>query len=72
MLKKHDGDESYVKSLDLSKYHAMKMYGGMEIQLHECLTSTLDGGEWLASALAASSPGMQLQWTKNVEEIKIK
>jgi len=32
----------------LTKYHTMKMYGGMEVQLY-VLTSALDGGDCLAS-----------------------
>lgn len=34
--------------LRLNKYHAMKkeVYGGVEVQLHAVLTSSLDGGEW--------------------------
>jgi hypothetical protein len=27
----------------------METYAGVEVQLHTCLTSTLDGGEWSAS-----------------------
>jgi len=34
--------------LYLTKHHAMKTYGGMEVYLQEILTSALDGGEWLA------------------------
>jgi hypothetical protein len=30
-------------------YHAMKMYGGVKIQLHTFLIMVLDGGEWSAS-----------------------
>jgi hypothetical protein len=33
----------------LTKHHAMKMYGRVEVQLHALLTSELDGGEWSAS-----------------------
>jgi hypothetical protein len=35
-------------SLLLTKYHAMKMYWGVEVYLHAFLTSALDGGEWSA------------------------
>jgi hypothetical protein len=34
--------------LYLTKYHAMKTYWGVEVQLH-ALTSVLYGGEWSAS-----------------------
>jgi hypothetical protein len=33
-------------SLFLNKYHAMKAYGGVEVQLHVLLISATDGGEW--------------------------
>jgi hypothetical protein len=35
---------SKVKSLCLTKHHAMKTYGGVEVQLHAFLTSALHGG----------------------------
>jgi len=35
--------------LYLTKYHAMKTYGEVEMQFHAFLTSELDGGEWSAS-----------------------
>jgi hypothetical protein len=46
--------EVKVKSLNLPKYHTMKTYGGVEVQVHASLTSALNGGEWSASA---STPG---------------
>jgi hypothetical protein len=33
-------------SLCLTKHHAMKMYWGVEVQLHPFLTSALAGDEW--------------------------
>jgi hypothetical protein len=36
-------------SLYLTKYHAMKTYGGVEVWPHAFLTSALGEGEWLAS-----------------------
>jgi hypothetical protein len=44
-------------SLCLIKYHAMKTYGRMEVQLHASLTSTLDGGKWSASQPGSFTPG---------------
>jgi hypothetical protein len=35
--------------LCLTKRHAMKTYGGVEVQLHAYLTPGIDGGEWSAS-----------------------
>jgi len=39
----------------LHKHHTMKMYGGMEVELHEFLTLGLDGGE-----RSASHPGLAM------------
>jgi hypothetical protein len=39
-------------SLCLTKHHAIKVYRGVEVQLHVLLTSVLGGGE-----LSASRPG---------------
>jgi hypothetical protein len=44
-------------SLCLTKYHAMKTIGGVEVQLHAFLTSALDGGEWSASHPGCFTPG---------------
>jgi hypothetical protein len=41
------------------KYNAMKTYGGVEVLLHEFLTSVLDGGEFQLRALAAFPPGKE-------------
>jgi hypothetical protein len=35
----------------------MKAYGGMDVQIHIFLTSTLVGGEWSASRPARFTPG---------------
>jgi hypothetical protein len=35
--------------LELKQAHAMQTYGGVEVQLHELLTATIDGAEWSAS-----------------------
>jgi hypothetical protein len=45
-----------VKSLCLTKHHAMKTYWEVEVQLHASLTSALDGGEWLASRPDSFTP----------------
>jgi hypothetical protein len=50
-------DEGKVKlSLCLTKYHAMKTYWGVEVQLHAFLISALDGGEWSASRTGRFDP----------------
>jgi len=36
-------------SLCLTKYHAMRMYGGVELSSHAFFTSVLYGGKWSAS-----------------------
>jgi len=38
-------------SLCLIEHHTMQMYGGVPVQLHRFLTSSLDEGEWFASCL---------------------
>jgi hypothetical protein len=43
-------------SLSLITQHAVKMYGGLEVQLHVLLTSELDGGEWSASRPGRFTP----------------
>jgi hypothetical protein len=35
----------------------MKVYGGVDIQIHVSLTSVLDGDEWLASCPGRFTPG---------------
>jgi hypothetical protein len=51
-----DGDAGKVKPLCLTKLHAMKTYGGMEVQLRSFLTSALAGGEWSAWRPGKESP----------------
>jgi hypothetical protein len=41
------------KFVRVSKHHAEKTCGRVEVKLHELLTSTLDGGEWSVSRSAA-------------------
>jgi len=43
--------------LCLSNHHAMKTYGGVDVQLQAFLISALDGGEWLASRLGRCTHG---------------
>jgi hypothetical protein len=43
--------------LCLTKHHAMKVYWGMEVQLHTFLTSALDGGVWSALRPGRFTPG---------------
>jgi hypothetical protein len=38
-------------------HYAMKMYGGVNVEIHVFLTSALAGGEW-----SASSPGRLTPW----------
>jgi hypothetical protein len=40
----------------------MKMYWGVEVQLHEFLTSALDGGEWSASFPNIFTPRKRAQY----------
>jgi hypothetical protein len=46
-----------VKSLCLTKHHAMKTYGEVEVWLHTFLTSALVEGEWSASRPTRFTPG---------------
>jgi hypothetical protein len=41
--------EVKVKSLCLTKHHAINMYWGVEVQLHALLPLVIDGNEWSAS-----------------------
>jgi len=45
--------------LCLTKHHAVKAYGGMEVWLHVFLTSALDGDEWSASRPSRFTPGKE-------------
>jgi hypothetical protein len=44
-------------SLCLTKHHAMKTYGRVEVWLHTFLASALDGDEWSASRPSRVTPG---------------
>jgi len=44
-----DGRGKVKLSLCLTKYHAIKVYWGVELQLCAFLTVALGGGKWLAS-----------------------
>jgi hypothetical protein len=44
-------------SLCLTKYHAMKTYWGLEVEVH-ALTSALGGGEWSASRPGRFTPAV--------------
>jgi len=46
--------------LDITNHHAMKTYGGVEVQLHAFVTSELDGGEWSASRFGRFTPRIKL------------
>jgi hypothetical protein len=37
----------------------MKMYGGVDVQIHNFLTSALAGGEWSASRPCRFTPGKE-------------
>jgi hypothetical protein len=45
--------------VSLYLYHAWKVYGGVDVQLHAFLTSTVGGSEWLAR-LGHFTPGTEL------------
>jgi hypothetical protein len=42
--------------LCLTKHHTIKMYEGVEVQLHVFLTSALDEGEWSDSRPGRITP----------------
>jgi hypothetical protein len=44
-------------ALGITKYHAIKMHGGVEAKLHTFLTWVLDGSEWSASHLSHFTTG---------------
>jgi hypothetical protein len=50
-------------SLYLTKHHATKTYGGVEVQFHVFLTSALGGGEWLASRPGRFTSGERVPYT---------
>jgi hypothetical protein len=39
------------------KHYAMKVYGGVDVQIHVFLTSALVGGEWSGSSPGRFTPG---------------
>jgi hypothetical protein len=43
-------------SMCFIKHHTMKMYRGVEVQLHTFLTSALDGAEWSITCLGCFIP----------------
>jgi hypothetical protein len=49
--------------LSLFKHHAMKAYGGVNVQIHIFLTSALAGGEWSASRPGRFTPGQKAPGT---------
>jgi hypothetical protein len=54
-------------SLCLTKHHAVKMYGGVEVQIHVFLTSVLDGGKWSVSRPRRFTPGERAPGTQWIE-----
>jgi hypothetical protein len=54
------------ESLCLTRYYAMKTYGGVGIQIHVFLTSALIQGEW-----SASRPGPHYPQGKNPLDRKL-
>jgi hypothetical protein len=48
-------------SLCLTRHHAVKAYGGVEVQLHVLLTLAVDGGEMSLSRPGQFTPGTH--WT---------
>jgi hypothetical protein len=44
----------------LTKHHAVRMYWGVEVYLHEFLTSALDGGEWSGSPSGRFTLGVKV------------
>jgi len=47
--------------LCFTKYHAMKMYGQVKVELHVFLSSVLDGHEW-----SALLPGKEPWYSMNI------
>jgi hypothetical protein len=56
-------------SLCLTKYHAMKRHGEMEVQLHAFLTLAPDEGEWPASRPCRFLPGIKAPWYPFVKKL---
>jgi hypothetical protein len=49
-------------SLYLTKHHAIKTYGGVEVYLHSFLTEILDGGDLSASRPGRFTPMVKSPW----------
>jgi len=47
------------------RFHVMKAYGGLDVQLHFFLTSRIDGGEWSTSRSGHLRLGREPQYPLN-------
>jgi hypothetical protein len=45
-------------------HYAMKAYGGVDVYIHNFLTSALAGDEWLASRAGRFTPRERTQWIR--------
>jgi len=48
--------------------HAMRIYVGVEVQLHSFVTWVLDKGEWSASRLSCSAPAKRALTTPHAQQ----